>query len=133
MSGKLDMQARLDIEELLAQYCHRVDRNDGEGWAALFTQDGVFEVAATMRLQGKAQLLTMPGTLMEHGGGKWRHQITNILAEIGGTAGTATVSAYGLVTDWRDGGKLVMFTDYRIEITRIEGEWRIANLFTQPV
>lgn len=128
----IDLQARLDLHELLARYCHRVDHGDADGWAALFTSDGVFEVAGVMRLQGTEQLRTMPGTVAEHGGDKWRHQITSIVVEPGDTADSATVDAYGLVTNWGDGGKLVTFTDYHIDMLRVGGAWRIAALLARP-
>lgn len=128
----IDLQSRLELHELLARYCHRVDHGDADGWAALFTSDGVFEVAGVMRLQGSEQLRAMPGTVTEHGGGKWRHQITSIVVEPGATADRATVDAYGLVTDWNDGGKLVTFTDYRIDMLRVGGAWRIAELVARP-
>jgi hypothetical protein len=125
---KLDVSDRIEIEELLARYCHRVDHDDAEGWAALFTHDGSFEVLGAMRLQGTEQLRTMPGIVSTQGGGKWRHQITSIATEAGAEPGTARLQAYGLVTDWRDGNKLMAFTDYDMHLSRVDGSWRIKTL-----
>ena len=72
---------RCDIDELLVRYCHCVDHGDADGWAALFTADGVFEVSGVMRLAGTERLRGMPGVVAEQGGGKWRHQITNIVCD----------------------------------------------------
>jgi hypothetical protein len=132
MSHKLDVEARLDIADLLAHYCHRVDGNDSEGWAALFTEDGVFEVPKAIRLEGTAQLRGMPGIVAQQGSGRWRHQITNILAEAGSAADTAAVRAYGLVTDWSKGGAPFAFSNYQMTLRRIQGSWRIANLVATP-
>ena len=52
MNDKLDVEARLDIADLFSRYCHRVDNGDSDGWAALFTADGVFEVPNAIRLEG---------------------------------------------------------------------------------
>lgn len=117
-----------EIQDLIARYCHSVDHGDGPGWAALFTPDGVFEVAGVMRFQGTEQLLAMPGIVAEHGGGKWRHQVTNIMVDPGAGPNEAKAKAYGLVTDWSPDGKLVTFSDYDIEFARIDGRWRIAAL-----
>jgi uncharacterized protein (TIGR02246 family) len=130
---KLDVSDRIEIEELLARYCHRVDHDDAEGWAALFTPDGSFEVLGAMRLQGTEQLRTMPGIVSTQGSGKWRHQITSIATEVGAEPGTARLQAYGLVTDWRDGNKLMAFTDYDMNLSRVDGTWRIKTLVATGV
>jgi ketosteroid isomerase-like protein len=132
MSNKLDIEARLDIADLLSRYCHRVDSNDSDGWAALFTDNGVFDVPKAIRLEGTAQLRGMPGVVAQQGSGRWRHQITNILAEAGDAPDTAVVRAYGLVTDWSKGGAPFAFSDYHMTLRRIQGAWRIANLVATP-
>ena len=124
---------RLDILDLLARYCHAVDHDDAEGWASLFTPQGVFEVSGVMRLEGRDQLRAMPGIVKEQGGGKWRHQVTNVVIDDGAGADAASVRAYGLVTDWREGGKPVSFTDYEIKLCRLECGWRIQTLVAHMV
>ena len=52
--AKLEISDRIEIEELLARYCHRVDHGDAEGWAALFTPDASFEVPGALRARGAA-------------------------------------------------------------------------------
>jgi uncharacterized protein (TIGR02246 family) len=129
MSGKLSVEARQDIADLLSRYCHRVDSGDAEAWAALFTDDGVFEVPGAIRLEGTAQLRSMPAIVVEQGGGKWRHQVTNIVAEAGDARDTAKVSAYGVLSDWHGkSGALISFSDYRLTLRQIEGVWRIQSL-----
>jgi len=120
--------ARVEIAELFARYCHSVDHGDADGWTALFTADGSFEVVGVMRFVGHEQLRAMPGIVTEHGGGKWRHQITNIVTEMAQDADIAQVQAYGLVTDWNDGGKPSSFTDYAVTLRRDAGLWKIATL-----
>lgn len=128
-----DVAAQIEIEALLARYCHRVDHDDSVGWADLFAADGSFVVDGAFRLDGTDQLRTMPAIVREHGGGKWRHQIMNIVVEEGVEPGTARVMAYGLVSDWRDGGKLVSFSDYEILLRQVDGTWRITTLLAQMV
>src|SRR3546814_7805692 len=108
MAGKkLSVEDRQDIVDLFAQYCHRVDHADGEGWAALFTSDGAFDIKGITRLEGTEQLRGMPAVVSEQGNGTWRHQVTNIIAEAGDAPDTATMMAYGLVTGWRSEGRRV--------------------------
>lgn len=130
-----DIADKIEIAEVLARYCHRVDHNDAEGWAALFTDDGVFDVVGVMRFAGTEQLRAMPGVVQQHGNGKWRHQITSIAVDAGANRDSARVQAYGLVTEWAESGigKPVSFTDYAIEFRRVAGAWRIAELLANGV
>jgi ketosteroid isomerase-like protein len=132
MNRQLDVETRLDIADLFGRYCHLVDSNQSDGWAALFTENGVFEVPQAIRLEGTAQLRGMPGVVTQQGGGRWRHQITNIVAEAGDAPDTAIVRAYGLVTDWGKGGAPFAFSDYRVTVRRIQGAWRIESLLATP-
>ncbi len=129
----LDIADRLAISELLARYCHRVDHGDAAGWVSLFADDGSFEIEGVMKLAGPEQLMTMPGVVARQGKGKWRHQITNIAAEAGNSTDSAHVLAYGLVTDWQDGGKPASFTDYEIMLRRTDDGWKIATLLARLV
>lgn len=131
MPSSIDTASRVEIVELFARYCHSVDHGEADAWAALFAPDGSFEVAGIMRLDGTEQLRDMPGVVSEQGGGKWRHQVTNLVIESGEEEDTASVRAYGLVTDWRDGGKPVSFTDYEIVLRRLTGAWRIQSLLAR--
>jgi actinorhodin biosynthesis protein ActVIA len=130
MSGALTIEDRLDIQDLLSRYAHHFDSGEGEAWAALFTPDAVCEVPS-LRLEGAAQLRTLPAKSAEHSGGKFRHLITNILAEPDGD-GRATVLAYGLLTDWREGGKFVMLATYTGVLVKGAAGWRIADLKATP-
>jgi uncharacterized protein (TIGR02246 family) len=129
----LSLQDRLDISDLFARYVHTVDSNQADAWVGLFTPDGVFDIPGVMRMEGRDQLRGMVATVAEHGGGKWRHQITNILAEPGAAADEARVIAYGLVTDWGRGGAPMTFTDYRIRLRKLAGAWHIEELIAGSV
>lgn len=123
----VDIQTRLDICELLSRYCHFVDHDAGDDWAALFTRDGIFEVPGSFRLEGREQLSSMPRIVQDHGKGLWRHQITNILIDHSLNRKEMSVKAYGLVTDWGNGGTPISFSDYDI-ILRHSCHWQITHL-----
>lgn len=123
---------RIAIAELFARYCHCVDHGDTAGWTALFTPDGVFEVMGSIHLEGHEQVAAMPGVVTAQGGGKWRHQITNIVVEAGAGDDEARVTAYGLLTDWSNEGKPTTFSDYTVTLNRDGGGWRIRSLLATP-
>jgi ketosteroid isomerase-like protein len=125
---RIEITDRIAIQELLARYCHAVDHDDGDGWADCFAPAGIFEIYGTARLEGREQLRGMPRAVAEQGGGKWRHQITSIVVDPGSAPDTAIVRAYGLVTDWREGGKFLTFTDYELNMRCEGGAWRIVHL-----
>lgn len=131
MTSPIDLASRQDITDLFARYCHAVDKGDGEGWASLFVPDGCFEAAGIFRLDGTEQLRGMPGTFVARGGGKGRHQITNIVLDPGPKPNTIAVRAYTCVTDWSDGGKLVTFSDMEGVLRRLDGAWRIQALLVK--
>ena len=133
MTSSIDTISRVAILDLFARYCHSVDHGEPDAWAALFTPDGVFEIAGLMRLEGTEQLRAMPAVVAREGGGKWRHQVTNLVIDEGVEEDMAAVRAYGLVTDWRDGGKLVSFTDYEIMLRRVAGDWLIMSLLARLI
>jgi hypothetical protein len=131
MTDMITVADRVEITELFARYCHRVDHGDAAGWAALFTPDGSFAVEGVFGFVGAEELVAMPGIVADQGGGKWRHQISNLAIEADTDPDSATVIAYGLVTDWGDGGKLVSFTDYEVALVRLDGGWRIRKLIAR--
>jgi hypothetical protein len=56
------LEARLDLLDLEGEYARTWDTGDAEGWAALFTEDGVFEMVGVgdlpgTRVEGQQQLV----------------------------------------------------------------------------
>jgi hypothetical protein len=125
----LDPDDRWGIQDLLSRYCHYFDSGEGDAWADLFTADGVCEVPS-LRLAGREELRALPAMSAERSEGKFRHQITNILTEPTGEG--ATFKAYGLMTDWREGGALMMLATYTGSLTKGPGGWRIVTLKAAP-
>lgn len=125
---RVNAEVRAEIEELLARYCHYMDDGLGDAWVALFTADGVFEIDGMTRLKGAGQLGGMPAMFFENSRGQWRHQLTNIITELDEASGDMTAKAYGLVTDWSVGGRLVTFGQYDIRFTRVSGELRLDTV-----
>lgn len=105
-----------------------MDSGRATEWVDLFAKDGCFEIVGQMTLQGAGQLVGIPAILAEKSGGKWRHHITDIMIDAGPSNDIAYVGASGLVTNWSDGGRAIMFANYQGALSRIDGPWRIARL-----
>ena len=44
------IQDRVDIDNLFSAYAYTLDEGDADGWIALYTEDGVFDVPGLNRL-----------------------------------------------------------------------------------
>ena len=59
----MSLEDKLAIQEVIAQYSYTYDAQDAEGFAALFTEDAVWELFAagstrpTIRLESRAAIL----------------------------------------------------------------------------
>jgi uncharacterized protein (TIGR02246 family) len=53
----LTAQDRLDIQELISEYCHYEDSGDAEAWAELYTSDGRFVGGGGKLAVGRAALV----------------------------------------------------------------------------
>jgi uncharacterized protein (TIGR02246 family) len=83
---------RLALRELVDAYARAVDRRDGEGFAALFTQDGQVYTDPARRNQGWAALRAIPPRLARY------HKTTHFVGQhtVNLDGDTATGEAYCL-------------------------------------
>jgi len=119
----------LELQNILGRYCVLMDQGDA-AWADLFTEDGVLAGIMPEPVVGRAALRHVPGGALQHTGGFFRHLVGSIAIAPAGE-GRATISAYNLVSDWRDGGKLVMLARYNISAIRTTDGWRLQHVDTQ--
>lgn len=128
----IDIQTRLDVQELLSHFAHFLDHDRGSCWADLFTTDGVFECADGHRLQGAAELATLPALVSERGHGAWRHMISQIVIERRNTRKDLIVRAYCPVIDMDDTSALAAFYDFDFTL-RFTSRWRIEHALARRV
>jgi len=126
----LTLDDQTQIRELMARYCWLVDEGEGDAWASLWTADGSF-TGIPDPLQGREALSKMPGGFFGIAQGRLRHHITNIVASVGDRAGQADVKAYSVVSDWREGGKLLAFAKIRLTLLRESDLWKIKALHAE--
>ncbi len=129
---QLDLSDRIDIQDLFSLYGYLVDDNRGDDWVALFTEDGVFDVPGLERFQGRDQVRKVIDMVASGSQGRWRHQLTNVLAEPGDEPETANVRMNGLVTDWSVEPATMTFNDYTARLRKVDGQWRIEELVAVP-
>lgn len=128
----IDIQTRLDVQELLSHFSHFLDHDAGACWADLFTTDGIFECAGGSHLQGRAELATVPSFVNEAGRGAWRHLITAVVIERCNTRKDLTVHAYCPVVDMNQSSPLSTFYDFDFTL-RFASRWRISHALATRV
>jgi hypothetical protein len=124
---------RIAVKDLMGRYCLMVDAGD-EAWVDLFLEDGVLDgvpASATpgaprMKIAGREALRSMPRGSRENGGGFWRHHLTS--AFIDEVHDGARFQGYSLVTDWRNGGKLLMSARYDAHAVPTSAGWRFKHI-----
>ena|SRR5579863_1714748 len=114
-------EARDEILQLLYRYNHAIDSGDAEGWAAMFTADGAFEVAG-QAMSGREALVGFASSV--HG---LRHVVANPVIEVAGD--TATVRAYLVVFQ---GTTTSVVGSYEDELVRGSEGWRFAKRSFTP-
>ncbi|MCW3004550.1 MAG: nuclear transport factor 2 family protein [Conexibacter sp.] len=122
----LALEDRAAIHDLYAAYAHTFDRADADGWAALFTSDGVFAPPGLDPLVGTEALHGFVAGRSDDLPGM-RHLMTNVLVEE--APGGARGSAYFLC--FRLGGdgafRLRNFGRYDDAFRVEDGVWKIAD------
>ena len=134
----LSPEDHIAINRLIADYCHKFDCADFEGFLALFTDDAIWtrmnSPPASMGGSGLPQETVRGKDAIRHiivtaqAGFRqlMRHQQTNIAIDPDGPNQAKSLS-YGMITDWRSGaGRLAMFATYHNRFRKTEAGWRFT-------
>jgi hypothetical protein len=119
----------LAVQELVARYCWYVDENRGADWAALYTDDGIFEGTRPEPVIGRAALEKVPGELNGYFNGRLRHQASNLYVEHGTEPGTLVARFYNQIAKWDQGLKPLMLGVSTATLVRDQpgGPWLIKR------
>jgi ketosteroid isomerase-like protein len=140
MPEHLTAEQRLGIFDLLADYAHRLEGGDLDGYLETFTPDGVFE-ARSGRYAGREAIRAIVAHLYEigqDGPGGNRHVLS--IPHVTGTPEGCTAETYVLIINGSNGASepIRAVAQYQDRIVWHEGRWRfahrrIAHVFGWPV
>ena len=71
------IQDRVDIDNLFSAYAYTLDDGNANGWIALHTEDGAFDVPGLNRFESPEGLRAIADIVIEGSQGNWRHIVTN--------------------------------------------------------
>ena len=126
------IQDRVDIDNLFSAYAYTLDDGNANGWIALHTEDGAFDVPGLNRFESPEGLRAIADIVIEGSQGNWRHIVTNEPVTPGASGDEVAVRLRTLVTDWNVDPAGTQFNDYRGTLVRINGHWRIKELIATP-
>ncbi len=122
------------IQNILGKYQWLVDEGDADGWASLFTEDGVFASAfLTDHPTGHAQLKATVKETERMFGDRMRHLMGSCFMEYGATTDHVHVKYYSLVTTWKkdEGPRFFCFALYTTDLVQRDDGWKITRAATQ--
>ena len=122
----LSLNDKSEIAELAARYNLTIDSGDADGWAATFTEDGIFE-APHARPQGREELRQYV-LKRDPARRSWRHWINNLIIE--GDGDHATLTCYlNLINTAAgpDDHRIAGIGVYRDTLERRQGAWKFTH------
>lgn len=128
----VDLQTKMDIQELLSRYCHFIDHNNAIEWARLFTADCRMDCGSMGIFDGRAAIAGIPALVQAKGGGNLRHHLSNVMMERTANPRELDMHAYCLLTDWSRQGAMVACFDFHARLQN-RCHWQIAELSMKPV
>lgn len=132
----MNREDKQDILEAIARYSHTIDSGDTEGWADVFSDDGVFEIynpgetAAAVRAEGGDALKGfMKGVIDSIGDGQVRHFQTGtiFLDSTDGVIKTRTMLSATLRAPGTNDLSLVQTGIYDDTWQRTAGGWKLKH------
>ncbi|MCY3921538.1 MAG: nuclear transport factor 2 family protein [Chloroflexi bacterium] len=118
--GKISLEDRFAIIDLCSVYNYTVDQADGEGWAATFTEYGIFNGPAG-QAEGREALVAFCGQLAEAFPGGM-HFTDNHLFEVDGDT-----CQHKCFLDFKvpspDGSVASVLLGYEDVVVKVDGEW----------
>jgi hypothetical protein len=121
----LGVEDRFEIHELVSRYNRAIDSGDAEGWAATFTEDGVFDGIAGV-FKGRDELRAfVRAYVTDPAFADWaasQHWTTNLVVD--GDGDRAQLFAnLKMVKPEADGGRIILVGWYEDNLVKVEGHW----------
>ncbi len=117
------------IREVFATYCYNVDDNKPAEFAALFTEDCIWDGGPIGRFEGREALAGFcAGINQNWGPGTFRHHLANQVVSV--TGDSAHFISYVNVMKANKGDPIAIFASgkYNVDFVRKGGKWQIKKL-----
>jgi uncharacterized protein (TIGR02246 family) len=126
-----DASTVIAVQDLFAQYAHRIDQRDFDGFGLLFTADADYSLAGNAR-QGRDAIKELMRSVMTSPGGA--HIITNVSARAAGEGSCAAVADYLLTRRPEPDLPFAVIGVGKYDGTVVldDGAWRFAALTITP-
>ena len=125
------MDARLEIERLLMDYCWGIDTGDFAFTSALFGEAGLYGLVGAGAARGAQQVLGMfqASVRTYDGVPRTRHVITNIVIDVADDAQTGTARCYVQVIHQPPGEEIrpIVVGTYLDSVHRVGDHWEFAE------
>ena len=123
-----------ELRNLVLDFARCIDGRDWEGYANLFTEDGVFEILGQRRV-GREALVAGPKGDLEKSYERTQHYVCNICVDLDGDQ--AQVLAYGFAVHLPVASDVGRHAELgglnRIVARRTDEGWRIAEMHVEPI
>jgi uncharacterized protein (TIGR02246 family) len=122
-----------EIRQLVERYANAADRADGDAAAALFTDDGEFEVwldpagSEPHTMRGRVEIAAAVGSVSAYR--STQHVIANSVVDIDGDRahGETRCTAHHVETPDNGGHDRVLYIRYLDAFARVDGRWRFSR------
>lgn len=122
---------RLAIDALYARQSHTVDESDGQGWAATFTPDGVFESPTYgLTARGTAELAEFAVGSNERArtaGRQFRHVVSSVLLRQDGPTRILSRAYLAILVTDREGSRVDRSLVLEDTILMTDEGWRVSK------
>lgn len=127
----IDIADRLDIYDLYARQSQAVDSSDGDGWAASYTEDGVFEsptyrLVARGREELKAFAESSNNAALERGE-QFRHVISSIVLTPEADGSVSSRAYLMILATDGNGTRIDRSTVVHDRLTKADGAWLFSS------
>jgi len=126
MPGRLSVEDRLEVMDLLARYCQAQDDGSPEDFLACFIPDAEMDVTYRI-VSGAAEMRAFADYFAAKPGRPWRHTLTT--TSIQGDAERCWARSYMIMFTRNAQGQsqLSGHADYFDECVKVDGRWLIAK------
>ena len=119
-----DCVDKMAIKELFGRYAHAIDTGDSEGWAAVFTEDGQYELFGNTTKGRPAIAAAIAGRTGDRPHSQ--HRMANHVISIDGDT-AHSVCEFCVIAERQGRIDTITAGFYEDDLKRVDGQWLIAR------